>query len=539
MIERDERRWPLLFPSLDIDKSAFPYSSSSQWDNLELSDDSDVEVHPNVDKKSFIRWKQRDIHEKRDIRKQEVAAYKAELAANDALEPMLQEVTTSTQKEGHSYYSRQVARLSADRQSRGNKDGPHGPTHNDMMLSLLLQINEDGSVKGKQGSDLDEALVNMLQGHQGKLQERTKQLKTDIQKIEDEEKKKITSDGLREGFSSGFVSKAEKEEIPSTSSKTKSTKKERTAVVETINSPSGSSSKAPETSPDSDAEDDDDDVPDLTPMMKAFGLLPHCIPPAIPLSASSLPSSFTPKQLNGQPFADSLQFLSGHKVLLREESGTTDALLVEAFQSQMRGQDKRARGFVEKGLMVQYLSKLGADGVNLFFRRMASADGKAVTVFFNDVLSTYRRIADRCQVLKKEQDDQSGSTGRGAGEEQIQLVAEDPSTVITFEVPEGPAPEVIEIDRSGIPEAGADGEEEAPPQVPSEEQVRQFLDMRWDVFQSFSPDLQEALKTKSLDKVNKVLASMPVEEAEQVVGQLDQAGILNFGSSEVRDETGK
>ena len=34
----------------------------AKWDNLELSDDSDIEVHPNVDKKSFIRWKQRDIH---------------------------------------------------------------------------------------------------------------------------------------------------------------------------------------------------------------------------------------------------------------------------------------------------------------------------------------------------------------------------------------------------------------------------------------------------------------------------------------------
>ena len=36
----------------------------SKWDKIEISDDSDVEVHPNVDKQSFIRWKQRDIHEK-------------------------------------------------------------------------------------------------------------------------------------------------------------------------------------------------------------------------------------------------------------------------------------------------------------------------------------------------------------------------------------------------------------------------------------------------------------------------------------------
>jgi cell division cycle protein 37 len=37
----------------------------SKWDKIELSDDEDFECHPNVDKKSFIRWKQADIHQKR------------------------------------------------------------------------------------------------------------------------------------------------------------------------------------------------------------------------------------------------------------------------------------------------------------------------------------------------------------------------------------------------------------------------------------------------------------------------------------------
>ena len=69
-----------------------PSLNYSKWDNLELSDDSDVEVHPNVDKKSFIRWKQRDIHEKREVRKMEYAALHKELENNEALLPKLQEV---------------------------------------------------------------------------------------------------------------------------------------------------------------------------------------------------------------------------------------------------------------------------------------------------------------------------------------------------------------------------------------------------------------------------------------------------------------
>lgn len=51
----------------------------SKWDKIEISDDSDVEVHPNVDKKSFIRWKQQSIHEKRMQRNQDIKNLEAQL----------------------------------------------------------------------------------------------------------------------------------------------------------------------------------------------------------------------------------------------------------------------------------------------------------------------------------------------------------------------------------------------------------------------------------------------------------------------------
>ncbi|KAF3354984.1 hypothetical protein VdG1_04409 [Verticillium dahliae VDG1] len=44
----------------------------SKWDALELSDDSDIEVHPNVDKRSFIRAKQNQIHQERQQRKHQI-----------------------------------------------------------------------------------------------------------------------------------------------------------------------------------------------------------------------------------------------------------------------------------------------------------------------------------------------------------------------------------------------------------------------------------------------------------------------------------
>lgn len=407
-----------------------------------------------------------------------------------------------------------------------------------MILSLLLQINEESSVKGKSGSELDEALVSKLDEHRGKLKQRTSEVVNQIDTMEAEDKRKITSDGLRDGFNTGHVAKREEEEEDQDGKKPSSSKakaKSSTTTYETINAPkaSGSSTAAALASssaaPDSDADDDDEETPDLTPAMKAFALLPACIPSSIPLTSDALPPTFKSSSLSGSPFSAALDFLSSHKALLRSKDGAaTDAMLVEAFQSELRGEKKRARQFVEKGLMLQYLTKLGPDGVNLFFRRMAGQDGKAVTVFFNDVLSTYVRIAKRCEAIRAEDAKKGQGAGEAdtAGQEQIQLVAEDPSTVIGFDVPEGPAPDHIELEGE---EAKAVGEET----------VRAYLDRRWEIFQAFSDEMKEALKTKELDRVNKVLGEMQVDEAEAVVAKLDEANILSFSSHEVRDETGK
>ncbi len=152
---------------------------------------------------------------------------------------------------------------------------------------------------------------------------------------------------------------------------------------------------------------------------------------------------------------------------------------------------------------------------------MSAQDGKAAVVFMNDVLTTYARIAVRCAELAKDE-----AAGGGEGEEQIQLVAEDPNTVIGFEIPDGPPPAKIEL------------EGELAAQL-SPEAVREMLQRRWEIWQGFTSELREALTTKELERVNKVLGKMKVDEAEQVVGLLDEAGILSFSSREVRDETGR
>lgn len=48
------------------------------------------------------------------------------------------------------------------------------------------------------------------------------------------------------------------------------------------------------------------------------------------------------------------------------------------------------------------------------------------------------------------------------------------------------------------------------------------------VFESFPPGFQRALESGSLDKVNEVLGKMSVEEAEEVVGQMGEAGMMSM-----------
>jgi cell division cycle protein 37 len=148
---------------------------------------------------------------------------------------------------------------------------------------------------------------------------------------------------------------------------------------------------------------------------------------------------------------------------------------------------------------------------------MMTGDKRALKVFVDDVESTYQHVVNRVKINQEE---------ANAGREQIQLVPENPSQTISFNVPDGPPPENLILEGEGT--EGLDIEE-----------VRKALQFRWDVFQGFSSEMQEALREGTLDGVNKVLGDMSVPEAEELVSRLDLAGILNFAERGIRDETGK
>lgn len=117
---------------------------------------------------------------------------------------------------------------------------------------------------------------------------------------------------------------------------------------------------------------------------------------------------------------------------------------------------------------------------------------QAQQLFLDDVNKTYERILNRTAELAK-----SSSPQDGQEVEQIQLHAVDPSTKINI----------------NIPQPGSTD--------PIEQAARE-------VFERFPPGLQRALESGELARVNEVLGKMSVSEAEEVVEQLGEGGMLSL-----------
>ncbi|KAI0887537.1 uncharacterized protein GGS22DRAFT_110913 [Annulohypoxylon maeteangense] len=440
----------------------------SKWDALELSDDSDIEVHPNVDKRSFIRAKQNQIHLERQQRKLQIETYKYERQINDGLIKRISGLLNALKAHAAEAETRNPGEVAfqAVMESVGNPqddmppprpEGVHAqeeqpPSYTKMMATLLDQVNKE--LDEKKPENRYNAMVEEIGVHLKKVQDLQQQLLTKLAELEKEEGRKITSEGIHTGFDSSFVAKS----TPSTSG----AKKEE---VELLN-PNFSLTKPDESKPSTAADDDDDADMEASPDARKFA------------------------NIKASDYRESNSFIGLHPQILTEKE--TDGLLVMAFDAQLQGKDDFARQCVHQALLLQYCRALGKDGVALFFKRITTKGHQAQDVFYKDVQDTYYRIKNRAAEINAQRE----TEGAAGGVEQIQLHAVEPGTEIKIKIP---------------PENSEDA---------GEKRGRE-------IFKGFDPDMQRALEFGSLDKVNEVLGKMSVEDAEEVVGLLSEAGILS------------
>ncbi|KAH0596243.1 hypothetical protein MHUMG1_06104 [Metarhizium humberi] len=358
----------------------------SKWDALELSDDSDIEVHPNVDKRSFIRAKQSQIHQERQQRKLQIEAYKYERLIHDGLLKRISSLLSSLRTHASEAAGRNPGEIAfkAVMETAGDpkddqvpprpeglhSDGKEPKTYSQMMAALLDEVNK--ALDAKKPDDRYQAMITELQGHVDKINELQRELTPKLEKLLKEEGKKITSADIHTGFDSSHVAKAKPSE-----------KKGASTEVELLN-PNALSSDSQ--SPIDKAKIDEEAEVEASPAAKKFA------------------------QIDSNDYNASLQFLSQNPQILTEKE--TDGLLVLAFDAAL-----------EKKL-------LGKDGVRLFFQRVTTKGHQAQTVFYDDVRDTYTRIEKRAQEIIAQRAEEPEE-----GVEQIQLHAVEPGTVIQIKVP--------------------------------------------------------------------------------------------------------
>lgn len=445
-------------------------TSPLSQDNLELSDDSDIEVHPNVDKRSFIRARQNQIHAERQQRRLEIETLKYESQINDGLMKRISDLLAALKANAAEAES-DLASIAfrAVMESAGNPEddkppkrpeGVHAhmteqPTYTKMMATLLDQVKE--ALDEKKPENRYKAMLDEVEDHLKKVQDLQKQLFARLAELEKLETTKITSESIHTGFDSSFVSKS----TPSTSGDNKK-KEGDSSKVELLN-PNFSAAKPEESTSGGDAEavkyDEDEEI-----------------------EASADGKKFA--NIKAADYRESHAFIASHPNILTEKE--TDGLLVMAFDAQLENKDHLTRNYIHQALLLQYCRSLGKDGVPLFFKRITTKGHQAQEVFYKDVQDTYFRIKTRAAEINKQRaENDSGDV------EQIQLHAVEPGTEIKIAIP---------------------------PENSEDEDVKRGRE----IFEGFAPDMKKALESGNLDKVNEVLGRMKVPDAEEVVGLLSE-----------------
>jgi cell division cycle protein 37 len=430
-------------------------------------------VHPNVDKRSFIRAKQNQIHAERQQRKNQIETLKYERVINESLIKRISSLLASLKAHASDAKTRNPGEVAfqaviesaasldpKDDQPPPRPAGVHNaeeklPTYTKMMATLLDQVNKALDEKKLDGDKRNDGMVAEIGDHLKKVTDLQAQLHEKLAELEVEESRKITSESIHTGFDSSHVNKS----APSSSASAA-----KAPAVELLNPNQPAPTSLPAAS--SSTPDDDDEI-SASPLARQFALIKSTAP------------------------RDSLSFLTQHPQILTEKE--TDGLLILAFDAQIENRADYARNCVHQALLLQYCRALGRDGVALFFKRITTPGHQAQEVFHKDVQETYMKIRTRAREIVL----QRAKEGEQGGVEQIQLHAVEPGTVINIR----------------IPEKGSEDEEERRGR---------------EIFEGFKPEVRRALETGKLDVVNMVLGELGVEVAEELVGQLGEVSTPFF-----------
>ncbi|KAJ1960911.1 hsp90 co-chaperone Cdc37 [Dispira parvispora] len=451
----------------------------SKWDNIELSDDEDVEVHPNVDKQSFIRWRQQAIHRERQEREMKIQNLTKTVPIQKELLQEIDKLRDMLSRKDASGFMALVGKLQAhgqqreDTQKRTTTDDSSGNTPpaeltiEDMMAGLVLNIQSQVKPEDVQEGRVISIFEEQLGSHRQRLADQQAQAEKELEKLEKEKRQKLSADDLcRPGFDKTSVNKVNKLPKPATQVDKDSGKKATTTVksVEVLNS-------------------------DTLAKQKSADSLSEPSPPVLPME--EIIKGFA----ECKDIPQSIAYISRYPDIVDE--AISDEILVRAFEKQMAGDSRSSLQCVHQGLILQYCARLGHDGVSLFFTRY-HRDPRAKAMFEGEVKAMHQRIQERSKVLLEERK----NNPQPEDIESIQLQCDDPDAQMDLD-------------------------------LPSEDPTTPEAQERLTLFRTLPDHFQEALKVGTVTKVNESLAKLTGAEAERVLETCNEGGFFSLAGEKI------
>ncbi|KAJ2838886.1 hsp90 co-chaperone Cdc37 [Coemansia erecta] len=446
----------------------------SKWDNLELSDDSDVEVHPNIERGTFMRLRQQKIREDRENRRLRKERAEAMIAMNKDLVDrisQLRDQVAAADEPAMEAISRQweqdveQSRAFKEKRDAAIKEGtePAHPSEEEMLAALKARVSDDLLKVTAKVDTLDakrKEYTAQLGVHIEKLQKSLKDAERELQEVNREIATHIAPDSIAHtGFDRSFVSKGDS----SAAGKAKQT----VTTDEVLNPDSVGKFDSPAATTDGD---DDADAIDDEGELRI--------------------DDDAKKFANLISMSDSMDYILKHLGVVSEKK--SDQIMGHAFTHQLAGRTAKAKQYVHQGLILTYILQLGSSsGVNMFFSRVGVKGSKPQEMFLKDVDARYKHIVERCKVIKSESEQNNESEV-----ESIQLQTDGPNAQISISVPD-------ESNKDEDPE-------------------------RLELFKQLPEAFQDALKVGTIEALNDVLATTPGSEAEHILQICGQGHFLKI-----------
>lgn len=268
-------------------------------------------------------------------------------------------------------------------------DLPPLPTYSKMLATILDEVNKTLDERQTEKGQRYEAFVRELSVHVQKIQELQAELASELDTLEQQDSKKITSESYQVGFDSSHVSRTKPGE----------TSKQETKV-ELLNPNHGLDETKLKMTAGTDNSGDGEQKIRPSPAATHFAQIP------------------------ASDYRASHEYLQSHPEILQNESDT-DGLLIEAYYAILnQGDEKRAWLYVHQALLLQYCRMLGRDGVALFFKRITTPGHQAREIFEKDVAEKFRSIHSMARRDSKKK-----------GVEQVQLYKAGEDSSIRIQVP--------------------------------------------------------------------------------------------------------